>query len=407
MDFIVIFVLLSFLICCTVVYLSFCVWRLCRIPPETQTFTRRDAIRSLLDPHGINIKVLLRQRALPNKRLARAFGINSTFTSESIDVHHQFRKHTMTRLRNLDTPENWQTIRAAIKEAVDVYLPSDPIWGDYATYMQAVVFVTVLAAFFDNTLSFPERTEVRFVTEGINQLWTASKSSTCRPTSSILAQINRYLHTWLPDNPADPFHETPLELILPAYETLWRLVAHTFTYVEGTPGYIRLFLDFFNTPTATQFAAPGLSRTPSAQDILQEVLRLHPPTKRIKRSQNDFSSIPAWIRRGIFGMAGFDCYPACSNILAADIEALQRSSVWGPSPHEFDAMRHRAPTEAQRLCFIPFGLGPLKCVASSLAPRLAGMIVAGVAIRDDIELTRGKSQGSREGWGEWRICRKG
>ena len=56
---------------------------------------------------------------------------------------------------------------------------------------------------------------------------------------------------------------------------------------------------------------------------------------------------------------------------------------------------------------MPFGLGSLKCVASSLTPRLAGMIVTGVAIRDDIELTRGKSQGSREGWGEWRIGREG
>ena len=48
-------------------------------------------------------------------------------------------------------------------------------------YMQAIVFVTVLAAFFNNTLFFPERTEVRFVTEGINQLWTKSKSSHTDP----------------------------------------------------------------------------------------------------------------------------------------------------------------------------------------------------------------------------------
>jgi cytochrome P450 len=218
-----------------------------------------------------------------------------------------------------------------------------------------------------------------------------------------LAEINLYLYNWLPNKPTDPFGKNPLELILPAYETLWRLVAHTFMYVEDTPGLTRPFLDFFNDPTTTQFAKPGISEGPSAQDILQEVLRLHPPTKRIKRTRDDFLSC---IRRRIFGVTGFMCYSACSNIVAADVEALQRSSVWGPSPHEFDAMRHRAATEAQKACFMPFGLGPLKCVASSAAPRLAAMVVAGVAIRDDIELSRGESQGSRKDWGGWEIRRK-
>jgi hypothetical protein len=54
-----------------------------------------------------------------------------------------------------------------------ISLPDDLMPGDYATYMQAVVLVTVLAAFFDATISFPDRSEVRFVTEGINDLWTA------------------------------------------------------------------------------------------------------------------------------------------------------------------------------------------------------------------------------------------
>ena len=287
-----------------------------------------------------------------------------------------------------------------------MYLPEDLTSGDYATYMQAVVFVTVLATFFDNTVSFPEPSDVRVVTKGINFLWTTSKSPSFCPASPELVQINKHLRNWIPNDSDNPFHENPLEIILPAYETLWRLVAHAFTYVEANPCYTSPFLDFFNNPTNKQFVMPGISDGPSAQDILKEVLRLHPPTKRIKRSQDEFPSIPAWIRRRIFKAAGFNCDSACRNNLAADIEALQRSSVWGPSPHEFDAMRHRASTEAQKECFIPFGLGPLMCVASSLAPRLSGMIVAGVASKDDIELTRGENLGSREGWEGWKIGRK-
>ena len=383
-------------------YLSRCIWRPCKGPPKTKVFTTREEIRLLLDPPLIGIEALLHHRALPNVRLLHAFGItNSTFTSKSIGIHDQFRRHAVARLRNLDSPKKWQTIGGVTKDAADFYLPSDLMSGDYSAYMQAVVLVTVLAAFFDETISFPERSHIRFVTEGINELWIASKSPTFRPVSPILAQVNQHLHSWLPDDPADPFRGNPLELILPAYETLWRLVAHTFTYVEDTPSYARLFLDFFDNPTLRQFAMPGISDGPSAQEFLKEVLRLHPPTKRIKRSRDIPSWIPVCIRRLIVKEN-----PTCSTIVSADVEALQRSSVWGPLPHEFDAMRHRASTDAQKECLIPFGLGPLKCVASSLAPRLAGMIVAGMVIRDDIELTRGEGLGSREGWGGWKVSRK-
>jgi hypothetical protein len=396
--------LLSLSLSFAIFYLAFCIRRPCGRPPET--ITTPDSIRLLLDPPRTAIEGLLRRRAIPNERLIRAFGIhNSTFTSSSTNVRDQFRKNTMTRLRRLDTPKSWGTLREVIKDIVDFYLPGHPIPGHYATYMQAVTFVAVLVAFFDHAISFPEASEVRFVTEGINTLWTSSKSPTFNPSSPMLAQINQYLRVWLPDNPSDPFHENPLEIILPTYETLWRLVAHAFTYVEGSPMHTRPFVDFFHRPTAAQFMKPGISESPSAHDIVQEVLRLHPPTKRIKRSQDNMTSIPAWIRHRLFRAAGFTCDYTCSSTVAADIEALQRSSVWGPSPHDFDAKRHKASTEAQKECLLPFGLGPLKCVASALAPRLAGMIIAGVAIRDDIELTRNQSQGGREGWEGWKIRR--
>jgi Cytochrome P450 len=366
-----------------------------------------ESIRLLLDPPGTAISVLLHRRALPNARLIRAFGIrNSTFTNHSTGVRLAFRKHSMTRLRNLDTPETWQMLAEVIKGAVDFYLSEDHMLDDYATYMQIVVFVTVLAAFFNHDIPFPEATDVRFVTEGINTLWTDSKSPTFSSTSPVLVRINQYLHAWLPDTPGDPFHENPLEIILPAYETLWRLVAHAFTYIEGSPAYSHPFLDFLDNPTAMHFGKPGPLGAPSVQHLMQEVLRLHPPTKRIKRVK-DKLSIPALIRRRLFTVVGFNCVSACcSDIVAADIEALQRSSVWGPSPHKFDPFRHRAPTEAQKDSFMPFGIGPLRCVASSLAPRLAGIIVGGMVDRGDIELIRGGSQGGREGWGGWKIRRK-
>ncbi|KAF8507990.1 hypothetical protein JB92DRAFT_653469 [Gautieria morchelliformis] len=396
--------LLSVFLVFPILYLSFCIRRPCGRPPET--ITTPESIRLLLDPPR-KIEVLLRLRALPNERLIRAFGIhNSTFTSSSTNVRDKFRKNTTTRLRRLDTPGNWQTLRGVIKDIVEFYLPDHPNPGHYATYMQAITFVAVLVAFFDHEIPSPEASQVRFVTEGINTLWNTSKTRTFDPSSPTLAQINQYLSAWIPDNPSDPFHKNPLELILPAYETLWRLVAHTFTYVEGSPMHTRTFVDFFDDPIAAQFMKPGTSESPSVHDIVQEALRLHPPTKRIKRGQDNMTSIAAWNPRRLFRAAGFTCDYICSSTVAADIEALQRSSVWGPSPHDFDAKRHKASTEAQKECFLPFGLGPLKCVASALAPRLAGMIIAGVASRDDIELTRSQTQGGREGWEGWMICRR-
>ncbi|KAF8589698.1 hypothetical protein K439DRAFT_300524 [Ramaria rubella] len=385
-----------------VLYISFCLWRPSKKPPD-MTFTTPQAIHSLLDPPGTTTTTLLRCRAIPNARLIRAFGIhNSAFTSPSTEVWNAFRKNSKARLRAFESQDKWDILREVIEGAIEFYLPDAHLSGDYGAFMQAIVFVTVLSAFFEqpDPVSFPEASSVRFVTEGISTLWMASKSPTFRSGSPILARINQHLHEWLPDDPKDPFCNNPLEIILPAYETLWRLVADAYVYLEGSPNYILPLLDFFDNPTANQFRTPAVEETPTPQDIINEVLRLHPPTKRIKRNIPTPSS-PPWARR-LFAATGFSC-EVSDNTVAADIEALQRSSVWAPSPHDFDAMRHKASTEAQRECFMPFGAGPLKCVASSLAPRLAGVIIAGVLKREDVQLIRGESKGGREGWAGWKI----
>lgn len=349
---------------------------------------------------------LLRSRAVPNERLLRAFGIhNSTFTSSSEEVHSVFTKQVLGCLRNLDSPHRWKEFKALIHSAVDFYLPDGSVPGDYAAYMQAIVFTTILAVLFDFGPPFPDAVNVREVTEGINTLWLHSKTSSSHPSklTPTLSRINQHLQSWIPANPMNPFRNNPLEILLPAYETMWRLCAHTYVYVEGIPENTSTFIDFFDNPTSTQFRLSRDLKTPSAHNVIQEVLRLHPPTKRIKRSSDVLGL--NWAQR-MFAAAGLRPIVFASNIVAADIEALQRSPVWDPLPHDFDAMRHQTSTEVQKQCFMPFGLGPLRCVASAWAPRMAGMLVAGLAKRADVQLIRAGSPGGRDGWEGWKIGRK-
>jgi len=321
-------------------------------------------------------------------------------------IHRTFRQNAMSRLKKVDSPERWPIFRDKADGIIGHYLlrGHQGSEGDYIQFIRTVVFVSAMAIFFDYSGPLPGPDQVNLVTGWINEQWLLSKDpkdpkfegySAKRSEATIL------LRQWIPHRDKDPFSQQPLELILPAYETLWRLVAHTFIYVEATPAYRLVFHKFFSDPSKKEFKITYATlHSASVSDVIQEVLRLHPPTKRIKRAQVN-SPLPI-IRRARILLNLF--VPSTSGLeIAADIESLQRSTVWDPLPHEFVAERHKDPTAAQRKAMMPFGIGPLQCIAASMAPRLAGLIVAGIARREDICLIRGTKRGDREGWEGWKI----
>ncbi|KAF8528168.1 cytochrome P450 [Hysterangium stoloniferum] len=362
-----------------------------------------ESIRRLLDPPNTHLRLLLHCRAIPNQHLIRAFQLKtSTFTSPCPKIHTHFRRNIQTRLKALDSLPKWYTLREVVNDSIDFYLPLNAPPRNYAAHIQAVVFMTVLAAFFDFSGPFPDASDVLFVTQNINALWVASKRNTFLPVT--LAKINGHLHGWIPRNAEDPFDENPLELIIPAYETLWRLIAYSFHYVEKSPELRFPLAEFYEKPTVERFLTRENDGTVvSVSDIIQEALRLHPPTKRLKRLNVNPSF--CWVR-SLLGAAGFSLATG-SSAVAADIETIQRlPAMWGPLPNEYDPKRHKHLSLMQEASMMPFGCGPLKCMAYSVAPRLAGIVLAVMSRRQDTKLVRGEINGDRQGWKGWEISRR-
>jgi cytochrome P450 len=141
----------------------------------------------------------------------------------------------------------------------------------------------------------------------------------------------------------------------------------------------------------------------SVDCIIKEAMRLHPPTKRLSRLPLDAPVLPLGGRLGRYTRALAGIW-----VQAADIEALHRShDIWGPTPEQFDPARHLPVrlTATQKMAYLPFGCGPLRCVARKWAPRAVGLIVAGIVANEERTITPGEKVGGREGWEGWFVTR--
>lgn len=259
----------------------------------------------------------------------------------------------------------------------------------FATVLRMITFRVILVALMDGDALELDADEVAEATSTINLLWSMSKGTEDIPPH-LLDNLNARLHQWIPHIP------NPLDLIIPTYETMWRVVAITIALVHEDHVTRGVFGNFIQHPTSTQFNQ-WQEGAPSAEGVIREVLRLHPPTRHISRSVP--SHVASFIPR---------CFAhlfAAREVKVADIEGLQRSEVWGPSACAFDPMRHHPDrcTATQKQAYMPFGHGPLVCIAKTWAPQAAAIMVAAVFELDGLKIVVGEKLGGREGWDGWTI----
>ncbi|KDQ59798.1 hypothetical protein JAAARDRAFT_127208 [Jaapia argillacea MUCL 33604] len=368
-------------------------------PPTT--VTALNEIREILAPskRAVSLSVLLQSRAIPNQRLRRAFHINNTFVSADPHVHSRFvadARRLLSEFSSRESERRWSEFREVTSHLVNSYLRGPTI--PYDVFAQTITFGVIVVTLLDAEVSELEFESVAIVTKAINDLWCLSKTAAEGDvTHTLLLDINTHLHRWIPK------YDNPLEFILPAFETLWRVVAAALPHVYADPDITgRAFADFFDNPVEAQFEC-FLNDRPSVRAVMQETLRLYPPTKRIKRSIKRFALtpiVPTFVRNTFPNF--FD------KTVVADVESLQRSDVWDAS-HTFDPMRHsegRVTAESQRT-LLGFGYGRLACIGRTWAPRAAALIVA--AILEGLDsvngeryvLIRGDEMGGREGWKGW------
>ncbi|KAJ6124603.1 Cytochrome P450 [Penicillium samsonianum] len=226
------------------------------------------------------------------------------------------------------------------------------------------------------------------IAQSINRVWISSKLKTTendipRFEDDVLLQTSLINVFGKHDRPED----NPLNLILPSFETMWRVVLRAFLEIrfatgKDVPAWRHTMIAFAENPTRSQFDIgsgppssrsrpessndPGMGDTcdvqspPSANYIVRESLRLYVPTRHIHRAYQ-------WNQD--MGIS--------HEIQSADIEGCHlRSDIWGSDAERFNPNRWSAFTSAQGDAFLPFGCPPFECPAKpTFGPRMIGILI--------------------------------
>ncbi|KAI8931112.1 hypothetical protein NX059_012122 [Plenodomus lindquistii] len=307
--------------------------------------------------YGItNTLTVLESRARVNKRLIDTFGINNAFTTKDSRRHNDHKTEVGVLLK----PDWIMVARTAREQARKSHS------GNLVCLVQSLVLKMSVKVLFGRDPSKLDSESVSFIAAEINRMWTNSKV----PRHTIQWEKQYRLHEALqrvvPDcDPLDP-QRNAMNLILPAFETMWRVVLRCFVEVgyrgavekEEWIGALKAYLEYpslLSDRTCEDNAHAAIVRY-----LVSEGLRLYPPTRHIHRH--------------------FESVNGTTTLAIADIEGLHRNAkIWGTDADLFKPSRWKnAGVESwQWKAWMPFGASPLTCPAKpDFGPRMIGILVA-------------------------------
>lgn len=331
---------------------------------------------------------LVRARATSNQRLVTVFGIDNAFTTFDTQRKRDFVIEANDKVKNI-SDEEWQDLaNKALWWASDKLYAEEgsPKRLDLTELVQFLTMKVSLTFFFSpkpEALRTGEGVKyISFIAKEINRLWLASKADPISEKWEDQTYFHQALHyvtgssdMRIAEDPhfLDP-KKNPLNWILPAYESMWRIVLTTIRQLYFESGdcndHFHAMLQFLKKPCKRTFRDQDKVCKFSAHHLIKECLRLYPPVRQIGRSlpeNGDIKHVKADIR---------ECQ---RNHLLADFE-----------PDDFHPERW-AYIEAQsnasslsdfeeQLGFLPFGSAPFKCPAgkSNFAFRMIGILVGAI-----------------------------
>ncbi|KAF2808208.1 uncharacterized protein BDZ99DRAFT_390957 [Mytilinidion resinicola] len=322
------------------------------------------------DNHGL--RNALQSRALPNQRLTVAFGVDNAFTTTSIENRNMFRNQSTSLLRQPFSNSGWIKLHHGLRSMVKDALTDKSIL--LVPLVQSLTLRITLAVLFDlNPIAIPASVAEELASD-INDIWLASKCGTI-PKWRTQTRTHMLLRSILPSTDPLNLAENPMNFILPAYETLWRVVLRCFIEVlyrgprASRTTWRRAIQESLSHPKDSSVDVSKFS----TNNIAREALRLYPPTRRVYRYFQD----PA------------TGYP---EVEAADLEACQRDeTLWGADAKTFNPDRWMTIDDpARRL--LAFGDSPFRCPAYNefgfrMIILLTGALSEGVG--EDYELQYG------------------
>lgn len=317
--------------------------------PQNEAFLRQQILiidcKDLITGRPLSNRNIV--RAVPNQRLKTTFGIDNIFTTEDTEWAGKFRRLAIDTLRKAlrmnpagqNEKPDWSLLVRNMRSAVRQHLQSERDSINLAKLVQFVTLKVSIGYLFD----IPEqhltnnKNAIMSIANRINELWILSKSDggdkRVVPAWHKEQVIIQNLLTVIPNHdPRNP-RNNPMNLILPAYETMWRAVFRGLleVYFRGNHNhdhahYKELLVTYLQDPNNSDNwknkhddlnSHHSYHHTVATIDIVKEILRLYPPTRRIYRK-----------------------YPDREFFVSADLEKMQRNrDLAGDDPQAFRPVR--------------------------------------------------------------------
>lgn len=297
-------------------------------------------------------------RALPNRRIAEVFHLENAFTTMDNNDYKEFRKLAAGKISI--TSDKWIHIAEYAKMLVRNTENQGKL--HLLPLVQTLSLKISLYILFDKDPLDVDNRHVSSIAYAINELWEESKHEiSSGHIKSLQGSLQKAILGIFPGQSLAP-RDTPMNLIIPAYETLWRVVLRLFLEVsfrnpDGAPGWRQALHIYLNDQT--KFRSRLNAQSVPSSFLVDEALRLYPPTRRLYRT--------------------FQLGPNSeTTTVSADVEACQRKpDVWGSRSFEFLPQRWENISEEARKTFTPFGGKTFTCPAKQeFGPRIIGVLVA-------------------------------
>ena len=303
--------------------------------PRNERFSSCDAATSFLQ------KSSFEERASANQSIRRAFEIVNPFVVGDKAFHDEYVKLVQRRL-TLKT-RNWSDIVQAAKTTRDQlqFTSVEEIRNGVCAIVMTIS-LTIVGVNGYQTDGLLKAGQL------IDRIWTDVKEG--KDTELERRELYSVIRNWEGDSFINDLarlsnvpHECAiLSILIPAYETMYRVALPTLFHAHGTitfAPFLQSDIGYHSLALETQVGYPYLA-------LVKETLRCYPVVKRIKRAAGHHKK-------------------------SIDIEAIHRQG-W-ENPEKFDPSRW---TRGKQGSFMAFGAGTGRCIANE---RVVG-VVAGIVI---------------------------
>ncbi|EKD21007.1 uncharacterized protein L3040_004625 [Drepanopeziza brunnea f. sp. 'multigermtubi'] len=277
------------------------------------------------DGDGKNLSRRHEARIVPNQRLKLAFGLDNIFTTQKEVDGYKFKQQAISvmkeamNLSNTEKREDWSELVKHMRSTLqkeDSRIEGSINLASLVQYVTLSISLKYLFNISDATLA-DNVTGVKFIAKRINELWVLSKQQPA-PKWEDEMEMHYHLLVVTGRDSLNSF-DNPMNLILPAYDTMWRAVFRGILeiYFRDQSGHNpilwqSILATYLSDQRQRNWKWDDDVFQLSCLDIIKEVLRLYPPTRRIYRQ-----------------------YPG-QNKISADIEHMQRTfTLAGDDPESF------------------------------------------------------------------------